>query len=121
MDIALIFDFFKPEGDIVLDALRFVIFLFGSFIGIWVIELWLCRNWRPSKEIELNIYFSWLALFTVYGGIEIVFSLLLVNYYHNQGFDPNYAAPYLGLGLLSLGIAWYLNYKTADKISELQQ
>ncbi|MDI6794079.1 MAG: hypothetical protein QME81_14660 [bacterium] len=111
--------FFKPEANIIWDVLKFVIFLFCSFILIWMIELWLCRNWRPSrKDIALNIYFSWLALFTVYGGIEIIFSIILLNYYQNNGFTLYYTAPYFGLGALSLGTAWYFNRKIAGMLSE---
>lgn len=117
-NMALIFDFFKPEGNIILDGLKFITFLLGSFIGIWIIELWLCRNWRPSKkDTELNIYFSWLTLFTFYGGLETIFSLSLLKFYKNNGFSLNYGAPYLGLGLIILGIAWYFNHKIAQKIS----
>ncbi|MBU1487698.1 hypothetical protein KKH56_06610 [bacterium] len=115
-----IFEFFRPEISIIGETIRFGVFFFGSFIAIWAVELWLCRSWRPSKkDIELNVYFSWLTLFTFYAGLETIFTISLLIYYKNNGISLLHGLPYLGLGLLSLGIAWYFNRKIAQKIFDL--
>lgn len=115
----VVFELFKPED---LYGTRLLIFFFSSFVGIWIVELWLCRNWGPcGRDTELNIYFSWLALFTFYGGGVTIFYILLLDYYIKNGYPPVYGFPFLGIGLFSLGIAWYLNRKILHKISELQE
>jgi hypothetical protein len=116
-----ILELFKPSGEGARDVMRFLIFFFSSFFGIWMVELWLCRSWRPAgKDTELNIYFSWLALFTFYGGGETIFSVALLNYYIDNRLPPIHVFPYLVVGLLSLGIAWHLNRKISHRISELE-
>lgn len=113
-------DLFRPYGEPLVDVARFMVFLFASFIGIWIIEIWLCRNWRPAgRDTELNIYFSWLTLFTIYGAFETVFSIALLNHYIDNAYPQIYTFPYLAVALLSLGIAWYLNRKISHRINEL--
>lgn len=115
-----VFEFFKPGGSIIGEVIKFATFLLGSFVSIWAVELWLCRSWKPSgKDIELNVYFSWQALFTFYGGLETIFTISLLVYYKNNGFGLLYGLPYLGLGLLSLGLAWHFNRKIAQRIFDL--
>ncbi|MBU0567049.1 hypothetical protein KJ693_04920 [bacterium] len=114
-----IFEFFRPEVSIISEAIRFAVFLFGSFVAIWAVELWLCRSFRPSKkDAELNVYFSWLTLFTFYAGLETIFTISLLIHYKNNGVSLLHGLPYLALGLLSLGIAWHFNRMIAQRIEE---
>jgi len=119
MDV--IFEFFRPEVSTISEAIKFAIFFFGSFVAIWAVNLWLCRSLQPSKkDTELNVYFSWLVLWTFYGGLETIFTIFLLIHYKNNGANLLHGLPYLGLGLLSLGFAWHFNRKIAQRIFDWQ-
>lgn len=116
MDVLL--EIFEPQGSWIIDALRFVIFFVLSFLAIWAVELWLCRNWRVVRNnTELNIYFSWLLLFTAYGVLVTGFAVMLATFYKEEGVRSIYAVPYSAMGFLALGFSWYFNRKIARKIS----
>lgn len=115
----VILSIFEPHGELLIDVVRFMIFSFLSFLVIWAIELWLCRNWRIlRRDTEMNIYFSWLLLFTGYGTLVTAFAVLLGTLYREADIRSIYAVPYLILGLLALGLGWYLNRKIAGRVYE---
>lgn len=111
------FSIFEPQGEWMIDASRFALFVLVSFLVIWLTELWLCRNWRVTRDSELNIHFAWLLLFAVYGVLVTTLSLVLSRLFKEGGIQAIFVIPYLVLGLLSFSLSWYFNRKISHKIS----
>ncbi len=115
-------EFFGPQHNLMVDILRPVIFFILSLLAIWLINLWLCRNLTMTRsDTELNIHFSWLLLFTGYGIVVSGFAIYLSTLFKEEKIESTYAVPYLILGLLGLGLGFYLNRKIAHRLSQEEE